>query len=61
MTTSLLNYRVVSPSGIAFNVLAETIFHAINIVVGMENYQYTNAEYLKLKPKYNKYSINTPN
>lgn len=42
-------YRVKSPSGRVFTVIAETLYHAISIVCGeKESFTYSNTEYIKL-------------
>jgi len=41
-------YKIISPNNISFNVLAESIYHAIEIVKTKENNKYTNKQYLKI-------------
>jgi hypothetical protein len=41
-------FKIKSPSGKTIQILAETIYHACQLAVQNENYQFTNVEYLKL-------------
>ena len=50
-------YKIKSPTGKALIVIAETIYHAVQKVVELENYKYSNIDYLKI----NKYDKNRPN
>lgn len=42
------SFRIISPSGKTFTVLAETIYHAVSKVVNLEDWKYSNIDYLKL-------------
>jgi hypothetical protein len=42
------SYKIKSPSGRFFTVLAETIFEAVERVCIKESYKYSNAQYLKI-------------
>jgi|688.fasta_scaffold02834_30 hypothetical protein len=41
-------YKIKSPSNKIFEVLADSIYHAIQICVSAENYKYSNINYIKL-------------
>jgi hypothetical protein len=41
-------YLIKSPNGTNHSVLAETFFHAVQIAVNRDNYQFSNVEYFKL-------------
>jgi hypothetical protein len=41
-------YKIQSPSNRKFEVLAETIYHAIQICVSLEGFKYSNIQYKKL-------------
>jgi hypothetical protein len=41
-------YFIKSPTGRKFNVLAETIYHAVQKIVDFEGYIYSNIDYLKI-------------
>lgn len=46
-------YRVKSPSGKVFTIIAETLYHAISIVCGeKESFTYSNIEYIKLNKRH---------
>ncbi|RTK92558.1 MAG: hypothetical protein EKK61_03930 [Rickettsiales bacterium] len=46
-------YRVKSPSGKVFTVIAETLYHAISIVCEeKESFTYSNIEYIKLNKRH---------
>jgi hypothetical protein len=40
-------YKIQSPSGKIFKVLAESIYHAIQICVSAESFKYSNIQYKK--------------
>lgn len=41
-------FFLISPSGRKFNVTAETVYHAVNKLMGYEGYIYQNYQYLKI-------------
>lgn len=50
-------YKIKSPNGKNFIIMGETIYHAVQKAVEVENYKYSNIDYLKI----NKYDKNRPN
>jgi hypothetical protein len=44
-------YKIISPSGQTLYVSAHSYYHAIQLAVIMEDWQFTNADYFKLNPK----------
>lgn len=41
-------YRIKSPSGKKYSVIASSIYHAVQIIVDKEEHKYSNVEYLKI-------------
>lgn len=41
-------YFIKSPTGRKFNVIAETIYHAVQKIVDYEGYKFSNIDYLKI-------------
>ena len=41
-------YRIKSPSGKTIPIFAESLYHAINLVMGQEGYIYPSLKYFKL-------------
>jgi hypothetical protein len=41
-------YLIKSPSGQNLSILADSLYHAVQIAVGRECYKYSNVDYLKL-------------
>jgi len=41
-------FKIKSPSGKSFTIIAESIYHAVSKVVGIEEGKYSNIDYLKL-------------
>lgn len=45
---NMKQYRIKSPSNKIFLVYGETVYHAIQYCVHLENYQYSNLKYKKI-------------
>lgn len=41
-------FKIKSPSGKTFSVLADSIYHAVSKVVNIEGWKYSNIDYLNL-------------
>lgn len=44
----MILFKIKSPSGKTFSVLADSIYHAVSKVVSMEDWKYSNIDYLKI-------------
>jgi hypothetical protein len=41
-------HEIKSPSGEVLKIIADSVFHACDIAVRLENFRYSNSDYLKL-------------
>lgn len=44
----MIVFKIKSPSGKTFSVLADSIYHAVSKVVNIEGWKYSNIDYLNI-------------
>lgn len=58
---NLYPFKILSPKAKIHHVLAQTEFHAIQLAVINDGYQYSNAEYTRIKVKQSNYKQSNTN